>query len=258
VREAAQLHVTTWGDGGETAVLVHGSLGWGESAWAAQRPLADHYRLLLVDRRGFGSSSGPDAGDFDVDADSIAELLPSGAHLVGHSYGGVASLLAAARRPDAVRSLTVIEPPALGLVRGDDAVEEIIARVSAATREAADPQDYTRRFFAALGLPAPTEALDGDALRAATSSWRERAPWEAEVDLEALRRAPFPKLVVRGAWDVAPPEAQAIGRPAFHAVCDVLVEELGAESATISGVAHSVQRSGEPLNKRLRAFWESA
>jgi pimeloyl-ACP methyl ester carboxylesterase len=258
VREAAQLHVTTWGEEGETAVLVHGSFGWGESAWAAQRPLADRYRLMLVDRRGFGSSPGPDAGDFEADAGSIAELLPSGAHLVGHSYGGVASLLAAARRPDAVRSLTVIEPPALGLVRGDDAVEEVIARVSAATREADDPQDYARRFFAALGLPVPTEALYGDALRAATSSWRERAPWEAEVDLESLRGALFPKLVVRGAWDVAPPEAQAIGRPAFHAVCDVLVEELGAESATIPGVAHSVQRAGEPLNERLRAFWEAA
>jgi hypothetical protein len=151
-----------------------------------------------------------------------------------------------------------MEPPAFGLVRGDDAVEEVIARISAATRKAADPQDYARRFFAALGLPAPTEALDGDALRAATSSWRERAPWEAKVDLEALRRSPFPKLVVRGAWDVGPPEAQALGRPAFHAVCNVLVEELGAESATIPGVAHSVQRAGEPLNERLCAFWEAA
>jgi pimeloyl-ACP methyl ester carboxylesterase len=258
VREAAQLHVTTWGDEGETAVLVHGSFGWGEYAWAAQRPLADDYRLLLVDRSGFGASPGPDAGNFDVDADAIARLIPSGSHLVGHSYGGVASLLAAARRPEAVRSLTVIEPPALQLARGDEAVEELIARVDAATREAADPQDYTRRFFAAFGLPAPPEPLEGDALRAATSSWRERAPWEAKIDLETLRRAPFPTLVVRGAWDVAPAEAQAIARRGFHAVCDVLVEELGAESATISGVAHSVQRAGEPLNERLRVFWEAA
>jgi pimeloyl-ACP methyl ester carboxylesterase len=258
VHEPDRLNVTVWGDKGETAVLVHGSLGWGEYAWAAQRPLSDQYRLLLVDRRGFGRSPGPDAGDFDVDAESIAQLLPNGAHLVGHSYGGVASLLAAAQRPDAVRSLTVIEPPALGLVRGDEAVEEFIKRVSAATNEAADPEDYTRRFFAAFGFPAPTEALEGEALRAATSSWRERPPWEAKLDLDALRAAPFPKLVVRGAWDVAPPEAQAIGRRAFHAVCDVLVEELEAESATIPGVAHSVPRAGEPLNDRLRAFWESA
>jgi pimeloyl-ACP methyl ester carboxylesterase len=258
VQQAGQLHVTTWGDQGETAVLVHGSLGWGEYAWAAQRPLADEYRLMLVDRRGFGASPGPDAGDFDVDADAIAELIESGAHLVGHSYGGVVSLLAAAQRPDAVRSLTVIEPPALGFVRGDEAVERFIAGVSSARNEAAGPEDYARRFFAAFGLSPRTEPLQGDAVRAATSSWHERAPWEAKLDLETLRAAPFPKLVVRGAWDVAPPEAQALGRNAFHAVCDVLVEQLGAESATIPGVAHSVQRAGEPLNDRLRTFWEAA
>jgi pimeloyl-ACP methyl ester carboxylesterase len=252
------LHVTQWGDSGEPAVLVHGSFGWGEVTWAAQRPLADDYRLLLVDRRGFGASPGPDAGDFDVDAEGIAQLIPDSAHLVGHSYGGVAALIASTLRPEAVRSLTVAEPPALGLVRGDPAVEQFIARASEAREQAADAEDYTVRFFAAFGLPPPPLSLEGDGLRAATSSWRERDPWEARIDLDALRKAPFPKLVVRGAWDVVPPEAQAAGGRALHAVCDALVEELQAQSATIPGVAHSVPRAGEPFNERLRAFWESA
>jgi pimeloyl-ACP methyl ester carboxylesterase len=257
VRAATELNVTVWGDEGDTVVLVHGSVGWGESAWAAQRPLSADYRLLLVDRRGFGASPGPDVGDFAVDAEDIADLLPDGAHLVGHSYGGVGSLLAAADRPEAVRSLTVVEPPALALARGDEAVEQFIARVSAARPEAIDAQDYVRRFYAAFGLPTPKAPFEGEAVRAAASSWHERPPWEAEIDLDRLRAAPFPKLVVRGAWDMAPPEAQAIGRRAFHAVCDVLVDKLDAESATIPGVAHSVQRVGEPFNERLRAFWET-
>jgi pimeloyl-ACP methyl ester carboxylesterase len=251
------LHVTQWGDDGDVAVLVHGSFGWGEFSWSAQRPLADDYRLLLVDRRGFGASPGPDAGDFDVDAEAIAELFPDGAHVVGHSYGGVAALLAAARRPEAVRSLTLTEPPALGLVRGDAAVERFITRVGAAREQAADAKDFTDRFFAAFGLPPPPLTLEGDGLRAATSSWRERDPWEARIDLNALRDAPFPKLVVRGAWDTAPSEAEA-GRSALHAACDALVEGLDAQSATIPGVAHSVPRAGEPFNELLRAFWESA
>ena len=33
-----------------------------------------------------------------------------GAHLVGHSYGGVAAMLAAALVPQSVKSLTLIEP----------------------------------------------------------------------------------------------------------------------------------------------------
>ena len=92
-------------------------------------------------------------------------------------------------------------------------------------------------------------------LRAAVSSWQERSPWEAEIPLDELRDAPFPELVVRGVWNVAP---QAIGRQVFHAICDVLVEQLQARSATIPEAAHSVPRVGEPLNEQLRAFWRSA
>ena len=89
---AAGVHVTVWGDG-EPAVLVHGSFGWGEETWREQRPLADDYQLLLIDRRGFGSSQSDGRVDFERDADDVADLLGDGAHLVGHSYGGVVSLL---------------------------------------------------------------------------------------------------------------------------------------------------------------------
>ena len=250
MRVAAELNVTVWGDG-DPVVLVHGSLGSGTQTWAAQRSLAETHRLLLVDRRGFGESPGPDAGDFAVDADDLVELTPEGAQLVGHSYGGVASLLAASRMPDVLRSLTVIEPPALGLARGIDAVEEFIARVQDAKGQASDANDYVRRFFAAFGLPPPPTPFD---VREATSSWKERSPWEARIPLEDLRAAPFPKLVVRGMWDAAP---HALGRKALHAVCDVLVDGLEAESAAIPGAAHSVPRVGGQFNERLRAFWES-
>jgi pimeloyl-ACP methyl ester carboxylesterase len=248
------LHVTEWGEG-EPAVLVHGSLGWGEESWAAQRPLAEGRRLLLPDRHGFGDSPGPDAGDWEADAASVAALLPAGAHLVGHSYGGVVALLAAARRPGAVRSLCVIEPTALGLVRGQPAVEEVIRRVTAAREEARDPQDYVRRFLRALGLPARTVRLNERALRAAASSWRERPPWEAEIPLESLAGASFPTLVVRGAWDEAPPDARRVGRAAFYAACDALEGGLGARGATVAGVSHGVQRAGGPFNRLLLEFW---
>jgi pimeloyl-ACP methyl ester carboxylesterase len=251
----SDLHVVTWGDG-DPVVFVHGSLSWGEEAWAAQRPLAAQYRLIVPDRRGFGASPGPDVGDFERDAADIAGLLDERSHLVGHSYGAVACLIAATQRPEAVRSLTVVEPPALGLARGDDAVEEFLERITAAKAAATDPQDYVARFFDAFGFPPPTARLNEKALRCAASSWRERDPSEAEIPLDDLARAPFPKLVVSGAWDQAPPEAQRVGRAAFHAVRDVLVARLGAECAVIDGVAHAVpQAAGERFNERLRAFW---
>ena len=248
------LHVVTWGDG-PPVLLVHGSISWGEEAWAAQRPLADEYRLIVPDRRGFGASAGPDAGDFERDAGEIVGFLSERAHLVGHSYGAVACLLAAARAPQAVRSLTVVEPPAFGIARGNEAVEEFLERMAAAKAAASDPQDYVARFFGAFGFPPPTARFNEKALRCAASSWRERDPTEAEIPLDELARAPFPKLVVSGAWDQAPEEAKRVGARAFHAVRDALVERLGAECAVIDGVAHAVpQAAGEQFNARLRAF----
>jgi pimeloyl-ACP methyl ester carboxylesterase len=252
------LHVTVWGSG-EPAVFVHGSMGWGEATWSEQRPLAEDYRLLIVDRRGFGGSPGPDAGDWEADAEDIASLLSEPVHLVGQSYGAVSSLLAAAHVPESVRSLTVIEPPALGLGRGDARVEEFIRRVTKAKVEASDPNDYRRRFYAAFGFKPPEDALTTRrALRAAASSWRERPPWDADIPLDTISAADFPKLVVRGAWDTAPPQAREIGMHSLHRVCDVLVESLGADDVTFAGAAHNPQALGAPFNERLLEFWCSA
>jgi pimeloyl-ACP methyl ester carboxylesterase len=54
----AGLHVTRWGKG-EPIVCVHGSFGWGEETFHAQRELADAYELLLIDRRAYGDSQRP-------------------------------------------------------------------------------------------------------------------------------------------------------------------------------------------------------
>jgi pimeloyl-ACP methyl ester carboxylesterase len=167
VRDGGPVHVTSWGEGtGDRVVLVHGSMAAGPQTWHDQQPLADDRLLIVPDRRSYGDSPDGD-GDFERDAEDVAELLAEGAHLVGNSYGGVVALLAAAKRPDAVRSLTVVEPPALGLVRRLDAVEEFIARVGAARRDATDGADYARQFIASFGFAPPEREPTGRALRAA-------------------------------------------------------------------------------------------
>jgi pimeloyl-ACP methyl ester carboxylesterase len=253
VRNATGLNVTVWGEG-ESAVFVHGSFGWGEETWREQRPLADQYRLLLVDRRGFGGSSPNGRVDFERDAEDVAELLGDGAHLVGHSYGGVVSLLAAGQRPDGVHSLTVIEPPALGLVRGEPEVQSFIEGVDTAMAEAADPSDYRARFLRNFGFRAGAVELEGRDLEAARSSWRERSPAEAIIPFHRL--VGVRTLVVRGDWGNAPTAARERGAAVFHSVCDALERRLQAESATFPA-AHSPQLLGEPFNTRLRAFWEA-
>jgi pimeloyl-ACP methyl ester carboxylesterase len=107
------VHVTVWDEtraGAPAVLLVHGTMTWGTACFEAQRPLAKNYRLLVMDRRGFGESPDIDRSDYEVDATDVVELLGDGAHLVGHSYGGVVAMLAAGLRPQAVRSLALIEP----------------------------------------------------------------------------------------------------------------------------------------------------
>jgi pimeloyl-ACP methyl ester carboxylesterase len=111
------LFVDSWGSG-ERVLLVHGSLATGADEWQAQRPLADEgFRLLVLDRRGYGKSPAADGEDFLRDAADVTELMGDGAHLVGHSYGGLGVLFAAALRPEATRSVTVLEPAAFALGR---------------------------------------------------------------------------------------------------------------------------------------------
>ena len=109
------IHVEHWG-AGPPVLLVHGSVTGGAMTWDAQRPLAQLWHLFVVDRRGYFPNPPVEVEDFEVDAGDVAELLTEPMHLVGHSYGGVVALLAAAQRPGMVRSLTVNEPPAFGLL----------------------------------------------------------------------------------------------------------------------------------------------
>lgn len=242
------LHVERFGDG-PPVLLVHGSILNGEMAWPQQRSLADRWTLVIPDRRGYWPNPPTEGEDFDVDAGDIAEMLGDGMHLVGFSYGGVGALLAAGRRPDAVRSLTVIEPPAFGLVRDDPQLAPWLAGMQEFFAHGPrDPEAFLRTFLQSVGANAnPPSPLPPPLVQHVRLLQGGRPPWEAEIPLAALRAAPFPKLVVSGGHS-----------PEFEAVCDVLERETGAERAVITGAGHSVQMTGTPFNERLEHFLSAA
>src|SRR4029079_2212327 len=92
-------------------VLVHGSVVGGRATWREQRRAGvEGAELIVLERPGFPPRP-PEDVDFDDQADWLVEQLRESDHLVGHSYGGVVALLAAARRGRGLGSLTVIEPP---------------------------------------------------------------------------------------------------------------------------------------------------
>ena len=125
-----RLHVHQWGQG-PRVVLVHGGVLGGRETWRTQRPLTERWTLLAPDRPGHGQSP-PARQDFEPEAALVADqLLDQPSHLVGHSYGGIVSMYAAAARPANVLSLTIVEPPSTAVARGVPAVDEYAAQISA-------------------------------------------------------------------------------------------------------------------------------
>jgi pimeloyl-ACP methyl ester carboxylesterase len=228
---------------GPRVVLVHGSVT-GPGTWSRQRPLAERWTLELVTRPGFWPLEPVPRVDFAAEAPLVGEALGEGAHLVGHSYGGVVSLLAAAARPEAVRSLTVVEPPALGVARGHPAADAMIARVEALWAEGTpEPRAFLEEFLRTVGSAVPLpEELPPALQRGAELLLVERGPHEARIPFEALRAGGFPVLVVSGGHS-----------PAFDAVCDVVERELSAERAVLPGAGHAAP--GAPgFNEVLERF----
>jgi pimeloyl-ACP methyl ester carboxylesterase len=229
-------------------LLVHGSVVNAELTWSAQKPLAERFEIVAPNRRGFPPGPGVERVDFEDEADWLEQFLVPGTHLVGHSYGGVCSLLLAARRPELLRSLTVIEPPAFGIARGRSGVDQFIERLEEHWANGSrDPGEFLAGFLTLVGSSIPPGNFSPELLQGARTLMVERSPAEAVIPFDELAAAPFPKLVVSGGHS-----------PAFEAVCDVLEERLGAERAVLPGMGHSVQRLGEPFNELLTSFVERA
>jgi 3-oxoadipate enol-lactonase len=114
-----RLHYTMRGEGRETIVFMHGLLWSGAMFDAQVDALADRYRCVTFDFRGQGGSEvtrdGYDMDTLAGDAAGLIEALALGpCHVAGLSMGGFIALRLAARRPDLVRSVILMETSADG------------------------------------------------------------------------------------------------------------------------------------------------
>jgi pimeloyl-ACP methyl ester carboxylesterase len=243
------IKTTEWGHG-PLVVLVHGGTPQGGAvAFREQRPLAERWRLILPDRPGHGATPRLGQEDFERDASLIEPLLEDGAHLVGHSYGAVVALCIAVGRPQAVRSLTLIEPPAYCFAPEDPAVLDM-ARANRALFEhpPEDPIELVRSFFELVGIDAPAAALPPAALTGLANDLANlRGPHEARIDPVALTAGGYPIQVLTS------------GRtPAFEAIAAAIAAQTGARHVIVPGTDHTVQDAGEPVNHLLDQFWSTA
>jgi pimeloyl-ACP methyl ester carboxylesterase len=243
----ARVAVTRTGTGPEV-LLVHGGAS-PATTWSGLERLSERWTLAFVHRRGYPSSPPPPGGrqDFELDADDVCELLDGRPHLIGHSYGGVAAAIAATRRPDRVRSLTLLEP-ALFLPADDPEVaafrrigDEVLARGMET-----DP-DTLRTFLKISGAPVPDEGpLPEEVVRGVNRAHGGRPPSEAHPPLAVIRDAGIPSLVASGGH-----------QDALERMCDAVATALGAQRLVAPGAGHFVA-AAPGFAGRLAAFLDSS
>ncbi|HEX6747482.1 MAG TPA: alpha/beta fold hydrolase [Longimicrobium sp.] len=113
----AQLWYDDTGTGAETLVFAHGLLWDGRMFDDQVAALRDRYRCVTFDFRGQGRSEVTKGGyDMDTLSDDAAALIErlgcAPCHFVGLSMGGFVGMRLAARRPELIRSLVLMETSA--------------------------------------------------------------------------------------------------------------------------------------------------
>lgn len=247
---------------GAPLVFLHGVLGdW--RTWAPQwEALVPHYRCISYSRR-YSVPNGnrvpsPDHSAL-AEADDLDALLTqwqtTPAILVGASYGGYTALALAARRPERVRALVLVEPPLMALAdtseegrRERQRFDQEIRLPARRCFEQGDDEQavwlLTEGILGRGDLTAQTRAAmarrleNAESLRRVTLSSNEFPA----LDMGRLAALEVPVLLLSG--EHTPPIHDLV----FRALCQALPR---AESRKVPGAGHGVARDTPDLFNAL-------
>ena len=110
---------------GPAVVLVPGSCSTGAAWRSVISHLGDGFRCVTTSLLGYGDTDEcRTMADASIDhechvVEQVIERVGGRVHLVGHSFGGLVALAVALRGHAPLASLTILEAPAVGFLRGE-------------------------------------------------------------------------------------------------------------------------------------------
>lgn len=216
--DGAEIAYVDGGGQGEPMVFVHGELQ-DYRAWAKQIEFfADDYRVIAYSRRNhYPNTAAPDGaadGAVDIHAKDLAAFIGAlglpRVHIVAQSSGAHAALFFAAEFPDKVRTLSLHEPTAIGLLRSSPLALAMYRELEAKLAPARDAfrngqlPNGVQLYVDGMGRPGGYEDLSEDLQRAmldnapshAADALTKNAP--PLFSCELAKRIQAPTLLVNG------------------------------------------------------------
>ena len=179
----ARLNYRIMGEG-EPLLILHGLLGSHRNWLGFSRPLAQRYRVILVDLRNHGESEHCGSMGYAEMAGDITALLDQlgikRATLIGHSMGGKVAMTCALLHPDRLRELIILDIAPVDYGSRFDALFDAMLALpleQISTRQEADEH---------LARSVPETMLRQSVLQ---NLVRDAAGWRWRINIAAIKAA---------------------------------------------------------------------
>jgi pimeloyl-ACP methyl ester carboxylesterase len=198
-RDGTELVYWTWPGAGPPTLLLHGIGNYGRYWDLFADAVAGRLALIAPDARGHGESGRPADGyapaDFTADALGVLDALGiERAVVVGHSMGGLHSINLAARHPERVRALVIVDASPDPLPEGAERAQRLLAGRPARFQDRGEARAYLERTS-----PGYTAAVYENRLAFAFREENGELVWRS--DPAALERIMSRRVPTDDRWD---------------------------------------------------------